>query len=133
MIWQNFILALNRYLKFDGRSRRAEFWGFFLVTMLFGAAASFWDNILFDGSERFENLVNLAFFLPSLAVSTRRLHDIGRSGWWQLIAFTGIGLFVLFYWYAQDSERNENEYGKSPKYSFDAGGNDTVYEDEDIV
>lgn len=133
MVWQNFLLALNNYLKFDGRSRRAEFWGFFLVTILFGAVASFWDSLLFDGNERLENLVNLAFFLPSLAVSTRRLHDIGRSGWWQLIAFSGIGLLVLLYWYAQDSERGSNEYGSSPKYDFTGNGDDTVYREDDIV
>ena len=98
MIWKNFILALNNYLKFEGRSRRAEFWSFVLVTMLFGAAASFWDNIMFDGNEVFENMLNLAFLVPSIAVSTRRLHDIGRRGWWQLIALTGIGFLVLIYW-----------------------------------
>jgi len=133
MIWKNFILALNNYLKFEGRSRRAEFWSFVLVTMLFGAAASFWDNIMFDGNEVFENMLNLAFLVPSIAVSTRRLHDIGRSGWWQLIALTGIGFFVLIYWYAQDSENNRNEYGGSPKYDFVDSDNDTLYNDNEIV
>lgn len=133
MIWKNFILALNNYLKFEGRSRRAEFWSFVLVTMLFGGAASFWDNIMFDGNEVFENLVNLAFLIPSIAVSTRRLHDIGRSGWWQLIALTGIGVFVLIYWYAQDSDPNPNEYGTSPKYDFSDDDNDGLYNDSEIV
>lgn len=133
MIWKNFILALNNYLKFDGRSRRAEFWSFVLVTMLFGAAASFWDNIMFNGSEVFENLVNLAFLVPAIAVSTRRLHDIGRSGWWQLIGLTGIGFLVLIYWYVQDSDSNPNEYGTSPKFDFADSDNDGLYNDNEIV
>ncbi|WP_020570971.1 DUF805 domain-containing protein [Neolewinella persica] len=133
MIWKNFILALNNYLKFEGRSRRAEFWSFVLVTMLFGAAASFWDNLIFNEREFFEGLVNLAFLVPSIAVSTRRLHDIGRSGWWQLLWLTGIGGLVLIYWYAQDSDSNRNEYGSSPKYDFVDNDNDTLYNDNEIV
>ena len=115
MIWKNFLLALSKYTSFTGRSRREEFWGFFLMTLLFGAAASAWDNILFD-NEVFARMLDLFFFIPSLAVSTRRLHDVGRSGWWQLIALTGIGFLVLLYWYAKDSDFDRNEYGDSPKY-----------------
>ncbi|MFT5999313.1 MAG: uncharacterized membrane protein YhaH (DUF805 family) [Neolewinella sp.] len=133
MIWKNFILALNNYLKFNGRSRRAEFWGFVLVTILFGAVASFWDNLMFNGNEVFENMVKLAFLVPAIAVSTRRLHDIGRSGWWQLLGLTGIGFLVLIYWYAQDSDSNGNEYGISPKYDFADNDNDAPYQEKDIV
>ena len=46
-------------------------------------------------------LVSLALLLPGLAVGTRRLHDIGKSGWWQLILLTGIGLLLLIYWWVQ--------------------------------
>lgn len=134
MIWQNFMLALNNSFKFKGRSRRAEFWGFLLMTIVFGAVASFWDKTLFNGNEVLENLLEIAFFIPSIAVSTRRLHDIGRSGWWQLIALTGIGVFVLIYWYAKDGEPDDNEYGNSPKYGI-AGMDqeDGAYSDKDIV
>jgi len=115
MIWKNFILALNNAFKFDGRSRRAEFWGFTLVSCLFSTAATFWDANIFD-AEVMETMLKVAFFLPSLAVSTRRLHDVNRSGWWQLIAFTGIGVFVLLYWYIKDSDVHPNDYGDGPKY-----------------
>jgi uncharacterized membrane protein YhaH (DUF805 family) len=88
---------------------------------------------MFDGNEVFENLVNLAFLVPSIAVSTRRLHDIGRSGWWQLLIFTGLGIFVLIYWYAQDSDSNPNKYGTSPKFDFADSDNDGLYNDNEIV
>lgn len=116
-VWNNFILALRKYSQFCGRSRRAEFWGFFLVTALIGAVANCWDRSLFnDRFEPFDALVNLIFLLPSLAVGARRLHDVGRSGWWQLIALTGIGYFVLLYWWVRDGESEDNRWGSSPKY-----------------
>lgn len=128
------MLALNNSFKFKGRSRRAEFWSFILMTIVFGAVASFWDKTLFNGSEVLENLLEIAFFIPSIAVSSRRLHDIGRSGWWQLIALTGIGVFVLIYWYAKDGTPDDNEYGNSPKYGISGmDQEDGVYSDKDIV
>jgi uncharacterized membrane protein YhaH (DUF805 family) len=57
----------------------------------------------------------LAIFLPFLAVSARRLHDIGKSGWWYLISLTGIGFFLLIFWWVQDSDTNENQYGEATK------------------
>lgn len=122
MIWKNFILALNNAFKFNGRSRRSEFWGFVLITIIFGAAASFWDNNIF-GNEVLESMLKVAFFIPSVAVSTRRLHDVNRSGWWQLIGLTGIGFLVLLYWYIQDSDVDTNNYGNGPKYGINDPGN----------
>lgn len=118
-IWNNFLLALNKYTDFNGRSRRAEFWGFTLVSILFGMAASRWDSVVFGDNDAIETLVNIALFIPSIAVSARRLHDTGRSGWWQLIAFTGIGVIVLIFWYAQDGEHYDNKWGRNPKLEAD--------------
>lgn len=50
-------------------------------------------------------LLNLALLLPSLAVGARRLHDIGRSGWWQLLVLTGIGAILLIIWWASDTKK----------------------------
>lgn len=126
------MLALNKYFTFEGRSRRAEFWGFVLVTTLFTGAAAFWDSVFFNGGEHFGKMVDLAFLIPSIAVSARRLHDVGRSGWWQLLAFTGIGLIPLIYWFCQDSQLDPNEYGRSPKYGVSNGKSDG-YSDDQIV
>jgi uncharacterized membrane protein YhaH (DUF805 family) len=50
----------------------------------------------------------LILFFPMISVTTRRLHDIGRSGWWQLIALTGIGVILLIVWYATDANNKLN-------------------------
>ena len=56
-------------------------------------------------------IVSLALMIPNFAVAARRLHDIGRSGWWQLIAFTVIGIFLLIFWWAKEGDNNENSFG----------------------
>ena len=58
------------------------------------------------------NLIfNILILLPSLAVGSRRLHDIGRSGWWQLIYITIIGIILLIVWFATIGSSKKNEYG----------------------
>lgn len=131
MIWQNFMLALSKYFQFSGRSRRSEFWAFALISTLFTFAATFWDNLLFNGNDFFEDMVDFAFLIPSIAVGARRLHDTGRSGWWQLIAFTGIGIIPLIIWFCQDSDFDHNDYGDSPKYGL--GEEDNTYPEDQIV
>lgn len=94
MTFQESIKAcLSNYATFSGRATRSEFWWFFLFQILLGTALHF---VL----PRFgQNLVVFLLILPSLAVGARRLHDIGISGWWQLLMLTGIGwLPLLFLW-----------------------------------
>ena len=64
-----------------------------------------------DGAGPLGAIVSLSLMMPSLAVAARRLHDIGRSGWWQLIAFTVIGIFLLIFWWAKEGDNNENSFG----------------------
>ncbi|MDO9404685.1 MAG: DUF805 domain-containing protein [Polaromonas sp.] len=87
-------VCLSKYATFSGRAARPEFWWFFLFQVLVSIVASFLGDMV-------SALVSLALLLPALAVGARRLHDIGRTGWWQLIMFTVIGLLVLIYWWAQ--------------------------------
>ena len=77
-------------------------------------------NALGRGSSRHfhhgVDLYSLVVLIPSIAVSIRRLHDIGKSGWWLLIAFIPcIGAFVLLYFLIQDSQQESNQYGPNPK------------------
>ena len=58
-------------------------------------------------------LVNLVVFLPSLAASSRRLHDTGRSGWWVLLLLTVIGIIPVVIWWASEGKKEENTYGAS--------------------
>ncbi len=118
MIAKNFSLAMNRMLEFTGRSRRSEFWGFMLVYLIVMSVAGSIDHSLFgQDANFFHKLARIGLFLPLAAVSFRRLQDIGRSGWWSAIAFSGIGVIVLIFWWVQDSYDGPNEYGLSPKES----------------
>ena len=97
----------DKYADFGGRASRPEFWWFALATFL----ASLVLDMLHLGI--LGMLVNLAVLVPSLAVGARRLHDIGKSGWWQLLSLTVIGVIVLIYWFVQPST-GPNEYGEGP-------------------
>ncbi len=93
--------CLSRYATFSGRASRPEFWWFFLFQILASVAASMLGDTV-------AALVSLALLLPALAVGVRRLHDIGKSGWWQLLVLTGIGLLVLIYWWVQPTAEGSN-------------------------
>ena len=67
-------------------------------------------------SDNLASVANLVLLIPNFAVSARRLHDVGRSGWWQLLCLTGIGIFVLLFWFAQPSEEGHNDYGEDPTW-----------------
>lgn len=62
----------------------------------------------------FSLLVALGTFLPSIAVAARRLHDVNKSGWWQLITITIIGLIPLLIWYVKKGEEGSNRFGDDP-------------------
>ena len=72
-------LAFRNYFKFSGRSRRSEYWWFFLLTQILSIIGNIpivgWIIGIIGG---------LAVIIPGISITTRRLHDIGRSGWWQL-------------------------------------------------
>lgn len=70
------------------------------------------------GGEGLSGLYSLAVFLPSLGVTVRRLHDIGKSGWWVLLGFIPlVGVLVLLFFLVKDSEAGSNAYGPNPKGS----------------
>jgi len=96
------------YAQFTGRASRSEYWWFYLFTLLATAAADTFGGTM-------GNLASLVFFLPGLALAARRLHDVGRSGWWFLLVFTVIGIPVLFYWLVRASDSGLNKYGERPE------------------
>lgn len=104
--------CLSKYATFSGRASRSEYWWFYLFTLLMSWGATVVGAItLGDDESLLSGLVSLVFLVPTLAAGSRRLHDIGRTGWWQLLAFTVIGIIVLIIWYATDSEKAPNRYG----------------------
>ncbi|MBY0577059.1 MAG: DUF805 domain-containing protein [Gallionellaceae bacterium] len=95
-----------KYVDFKGRASRPEFWWFYLFTILLS-----WGSILVDSSQALSMIVNLAVFLPVIAAGSRRLHDTNRSGWWQLIMLTVIGIIPLVIWWAGKGSEQDSQYG----------------------
>lgn len=95
----------SKYNDFQGRASRQEFWWFMLFQILLSLMV-FWSNTL-------DIIIHLVFLIPQLAVSTRRLHDTNKSGWWQLISLTIIGTIFLIIWWASKGSDQDNQYGKA--------------------
>ena len=132
---QSISTCMRKYVTFSGRATRSEFWWFYLFTVLVNlvatSQASSFVPVLLDGQDMTENessyflnnffflylstITSLILLLPSLAVAVRRLHDVGRSGWWILIVFTVIGIIPLLIWYITDTKDEENINGPNPK------------------
>jgi uncharacterized membrane protein YhaH (DUF805 family) len=113
------ILPFRRFFDFSGRSRRMEFWMFTLLSVLASIAATVVDIALgfsFDDVGPVASIVSLAFLIPSLSVSFRRLHDVDRSAWWLLLVFLPIiGWIVLLVWNCSDGTSGPNRFGPDPK------------------
>lgn len=111
---EHFLSVVKQYVNFNGRARRQEYWMYYLFYMIFYVVLAVIDGVL--GLGFLAPLFTLALLLPTISVAARRLHDTGRSGWWQLIALIPlIGLLVLIYFLVLDSTPGENQYGPNPK------------------
>jgi uncharacterized membrane protein YhaH (DUF805 family) len=98
----------DKYVDLNGRASRSEYWWF----VLFNFASQIVISIV---SSMLAGLVALGLLLPAVAVGARRLHDIGKSGWWMLIGIIPIlGWLILIYWYVQPTAEGSNEYGEPP-------------------
>ncbi len=133
MTW--YIAALRKYWDFAGRSRRKEFWYFslfnFLVFVMLEAVVIGASKILDIYALTFLSLQVDVFMtlmlVPSIAVSVRRLHDIGVSGWWYLLSLVPlINIFLIFMLFCFDSQPDSNQYGPNPKETAVASGGGVV-------
>ena len=119
MTWA--LMPLQKYAVFTGRSRRKEFWMFVLFTFVVEIILAIIDAIIgtYDtavGMGLLSGLFYLAILVPSIALNTRRLHDIGKSGWFQLLFLIPIVGFILWIiWMVRDGDEGPNQYGPSPK------------------
>ncbi|ODS29627.1 MAG: Inner membrane protein YhaH [Candidatus Scalindua rubra] len=125
----------DNYANFNGRAQRKEYWMFILFNMIFAIVAMVADNILgtdFTVGEGYYAvsmgygwiylLYTLAMIIPALSVFVRRMHDIGKSGWWFFIALIPIiGAIWLLVLTCTDSNPGDNKYGSSPKGSTNVG------------
>ena len=116
-----YLKALKQYADFKGRARRKEYWMFILFNIIFAFLAALIDNIMGTASPElgyglFYIVYGLAVFIPGLAVTVRRLHDVGKSGWMYfiiLIPIIGIIWFIILM--VKDSEPGSNKWGENPK------------------
>ena len=108
----------NNYVGFSGRASRSEYWFWVLFTSLVFIVTVIIDGFIF-GWELYDpmwisNICGLIFILPGLAVWVRRLHDVGKSGWWILSSILILPVLLLLYWLIIEGDSNPNEYGEVP-------------------
>ncbi len=117
-----FRMGISKYTTFSGRASRSEFWYWVLAVVLLAIIVALIDAMIIvpalgldpydpSSSQPLSALLGIVLFLPGLAMVVRRLHDIGKSGWWVLISLIPLlGILVLIYFYIQPSE-GPNDYG----------------------
>ncbi|MCS4433901.1 DUF805 domain-containing protein [Aquiflexum gelatinilyticum] len=116
-----FISAMKNYATFTGRARRSEYWFFYLFYFIFLVLAVILDNLLGitiedTGIGPLYFVSILAMIIPGLAVTVRRLHDVGKSGWFYFIVLIPIiGSIWLLVLMVTDGQPGRNKYGKNPK------------------
>lgn len=108
--------CFSKYGKFSGRARRSEYWYWTLFSVLIGFIAGAVEEVA--GTSFIAPIVVFGLLLPSLAVGARRLHDVGRSGWFLLLLVAPLGPFFLLYWFVKDSGHGANKQRCEPE----AGG-----------
>jgi uncharacterized membrane protein YhaH (DUF805 family) len=117
-----YLKALKNYANFSGRARRKEYWLFtlyniiiYVALVILGAMVGFPGGA--EGVFVFVAFYMVGVLIPALAVSVRRLHDTGRSGWWFLLNFVPFGAIVVLVFLVQDSNPASNKFGENPKRS----------------
>lgn len=108
----------RKYLQYEGRARRLEYWSFFLGNLLIGAFLFMLVGMGQDWAMGAYTLFTLAALIPGIMAGIRRLHDTGRTGWWLLISLVPlVGGIILIVLLLLNSEPGSNEYGPNPKES----------------
>ena len=105
--------CFKKYVDFNGRASRSEFWFFELFLLILTLITVVLDYAIFPFHEwgPINTVLSIATFFPSIAVAARRLHDSNYSGWLQLIAITVIGLIPLLIWWIQKGDEGSNRFG----------------------
>ncbi|MBS7455550.1 DUF805 domain-containing protein [Coralloluteibacterium stylophorae] len=112
-----YVSVLKQYATFSGRARRTEYWMYTLINLLILFGLMVVDALIgtSGGIGVLSLIYSLAVMLPGIAVTVRRLHDTGRSGWWVLIALVPVAGIVLLVFMCLEGEAGSNDYGVDPK------------------
>lgn len=116
-----YVKCLRQYTDFTGRARRKEYWMYTLFNVIIVALLAGIDYLLGWFSIEYRigvlsGIYSLAVLLPGIAVCVRRLHDIGKSGWYYLLGLIPIvGPIILLVYYCTEGDRFENAWGEDPK------------------
>jgi uncharacterized membrane protein YhaH (DUF805 family) len=102
-----YLIVLKKYTDFNGRARRKEYWYFGLFNFIVAITLAFAG--IYSGFVYLNTIYSLAVLLPGIAVAVRRMHDVGKSGWYALIPIYNLVLAC------QDGTPGENRYGSDPK------------------
>ena len=112
--------CFNKFAVFSGRASRSEFWFFVLFGILGGIITSIIDVMIlgypFEENGPINLIFSVALIIPSISVAARRLHDINKSGWWQLLWITIIGGILLIIWHATEGKNKKNKFGSPIKF-----------------
>ncbi|WP_161880377.1 DUF805 domain-containing protein [Deinococcus alpinitundrae] len=119
----DFLNAVKKYAVFTGRARRHELWMFQLFYCILSLPFMLIDVLLLTpGNSQgtpvplLTSLFSLSMLLLSLGVNLRRLHDVGRSGWWFFLAFIPlVGPIAILIFHVADRQLGRNKWGDSPK------------------
>ena len=130
-----YLKVLKQYADFEGRARRKEYWMYYLFNTIILVALML---VMMAGTISKNNWLSLigkilyygyiiVVFIPSVAVCVRRLHDIGKSGWYYFIGLIPlVGQVILIIWFCKDSQEGENEYDINPKEGDLSENNDST-------
>ena len=113
-------ICFNKFAVFSGRASRSEFWFFVLFGFLGGIIAAIIDVMIlgypFEENGPINLIFSVALIVPSISVAARRLHDINKSGWWQLLWVTIIGGILLIIWHTTEGDNKKNKFGPPIKF-----------------
>ena len=109
--------CFKNYANFNGRATRSEFWFFYLFVVLVSIGTVIIDFVIDPTGNfiLFNSIASLALLIPQISAACRRLHDTGKSGWWQLLYLTIIGGIVVIVWLATETTKKKNHFGPVPK------------------
>ena len=118
-IVQSLKSALCKTFVYRGRASRLEFWSYVLLYVPFLYCVSYLVGFLLGGMllvdaevlDQIVTMIAVIFSLPLFSLQTRRLHDIGKSGWWQLVVWVPIVSLLNLYWYCKKGDQNKNSFG----------------------